>query len=809
MSAIYKHSLFRGIVLLLSLLTVNRMHAQQATCEDWIGVQSWSGTINVSVSGAGSDQYGTTYNVNESATFNFNGATPSSYFGFASNCPLFPGAHDYWIASGSQVNSSITIHDQINDQSTACTQQNIDADNSPISVDQLGVAIGMDSQQGYSLRFPNDATVDTGVITGCGVPPVNFVVWGPLFMTYANFLPGSIPLPSTFGALTGTASFQAYDYSVGGFGTALVTWTINWNFVPMRPDLDLLISIPNYSTWRPTAGRVEKDIGLDSSGAINNLEIQALLVNKATQQPVNFAPDKVTFQLVDVSHVPGVAMNWPASDLATADPDLTFEPSQQPGCNTVIETCTFDDPVTVEVVMPTLPATAEPVRLFLSPHDWGGWGTLHVTAEVSGLSPIVGHMLTVSDPNNPDILIPQRQPSSVIADSWKNTHHIPLGTSDLDDSETNPVGDSHAGDGLTLWEEYRGFYMGCSGNQQAPGPEGTKGCQHAEGDPTTKDLFVAVTDVPADEGIALFQFGSGLNVHFHRLTTDEMGPNNGSLYRVINFNHSGGPHVADEHALVMQMGPATGKCITVPNFVNTSGRQGLLPREVDHIEIDLTLKGQDSTNDNYAGCIAHELAHAVGAYHHGDIDSFKEWWLDPSTNNIIEADTGTFILSRTIYVKWEDDDPTVAKTTVPLNFLSLPPLQLGSLGFPKIGTGRRVYVGNNLCVSSGGNTVVMNGQHSGDVIDFMRYDNAQVYIPAGFPFIRFLATGEPEGADLTDHPGGTGVNAPNRKPRPRYGDAYPGKGGTDSRGNDRSSVDVNDNLSNQAIVRSLQTVCPQ
>src|SRR5205814_10700028 len=98
------------------------------------------------------------------------------------------------------------------------------------------------------------------------------------------------------------------------------------------------------------------------------------------------------------------------------------------------------------------------VFAFLSPHDWGAWGTLHVKATVNG-SDLQGHL--AADANATDIFLPKRQSNSLIADSWKTANAIPLDTPDTDDSEDHPKGNGQQGDGFTLYEEYRGFYMGC------------------------------------------------------------------------------------------------------------------------------------------------------------------------------------------------------------------------------------------------------------------------------------------------------------------------------------------------------------
>lgn len=228
-----------------------------------------------------------------------------------------------------------------------------------------------------------------------------------------------------------------------------------------------------------------------------------------------------------------------------------------------------------------------------------------------------------------------------------------------------------------------------------------------------------------------------------------------------------------------------------------------LPKEIDHIEITSDLMGKDPNSDDVTSTVAHELAHSVSVWHHGDVDG-PEYWSRDANGNLTEqdvADDGSVFSfpKRTIYFMSEDSDPanlSNAATGGALDFLGLP---------------RKIYVGNRLCGLITTVAVTMNGQHSGDVNSYMRYHNAFAYIPQGFPLVRLTAPGEGQlvGRDLTNQPIGTGINDPNRTitlfasattvKRPRYGNAF------DQRGNDFSQIDVNDN--NTAIVRPVQQLC--
>jgi hypothetical protein len=344
-------------------------------------------------------------------------------------------------------------------------------------------------------------------------------------------------------------------------------------------------------------------------------------------------------------------------------------------------------------------------------------------------------------------------------------------------------------------------------------PEGAGVCQRVEGDPAKKDLFVVdTTPTLADNGVALFKADTGLNVHYLHMTLDDVGAKDASnpgSYRVVNFNNSGSSlHVVDQHALVIVLGSQTGFSLAVntddfncPNPPVPHACRPGIPKEEDRVALGAYLPSYRNSFGGYGELlidhtIAHELSHSVDVYHHGDIDGSAVWAVD-SSGNITENGT-------TIYVKTEDQDPSVLMTTVPVANIFAP----GK-------SSKDVFVGNRNCSTLFTSTVEMNGQHSGDQSSIMRYPVAQAYIPAGFPKVRFWVR-ETLGLELTDHPQGTGVNDPNRMingmPRVRYGDAYSGVPNQGSgspgtqRGNDSSQIDVNDTHS--AIIRPTQTVCP-
>jgi hypothetical protein len=227
----------------------------------------------------------------------------------------------------------------------------------------------------------------------------------------------------------------------------------------------------------------------------------------------------------------------------------------------------------------------------LSSHDWGAHGVLRVTAHLTDGRVILGKLEGATEP---DVRLPKRTQSNAIADAYWSSHGLTAKADDTDD-ETGPTGDGHAGDGLSLFEEYRGFYVGRAG-----------ALRHLSTSPTRKDHFV-VDRIRSDysaEGISLFAYGSGLTVH------DDFLPENVDYTRIANFNH--GPpslHAGTKRATVLG----------IQKLEHTGGKAvgGSSLRQCGLAAI---------WNTEAPQAVAHELGHCVSVLHHGDGDREKAQW---------------------------------------------------------------------------------------------------------------------------------------------------------------------------------------
>jgi hypothetical protein len=103
-------------------------------------------------------------------------------------------------------------------------------------------------------------------------------------------------------------------------------------------------------------------------------------------------------------------------------------------------------------------------------YDWGGWTQLKVVAELSDHSTVTAHVRGLPQQT---LAVPKDDDGNHIADGWEQQYNV----SNLDpasDEDTIPS-NGNTGDGIALYDEYRGFHVG--GN-------------HTRLSPLSKDLFI-------------------------------------------------------------------------------------------------------------------------------------------------------------------------------------------------------------------------------------------------------------------------------------------------------------------------------
>ena len=466
---------------------------------------------------------------------------------------------------------------------------------------------------------------------------------------------------------------------------------VEWEFRPgsaVAADDEVVVTSSTYDQFRPEAGT--------GGGRGNEIAFKARLQKTGGGEPAEKAV-KFEWKFKDVSREPGYAMNMPVLD-PDAGADLRFEASSE-------LRLTDHEGLSAE----TPPGERVESSAVIGSHDWGGFGAIEVTAVLQSGKRIQG----VLQGAGAEILVPKRTPGDYIAESWR----IAKGVGGVDaraDYENTPIGDRNAGDGLTLYEEYRGFIENGS---------------HIEGDPKKKD-FMIFNDAGSGylAGIRRFAELSELATHW-KFQRNEWQDSN-----VVNLNFRRGPHVVAQHGARVQASAAhagyaeaKGRTVYIAPFDGTEDQ-----RIFDYMNSSLV----------------HELMHTVNVYHHGDkVEPMVRWTNAGDTDDVLE-----FRLNR-------NGDPVGDGR--PVRVLRE--------------TGERVpgrLPEGGLVVRLG----VQHGQHSGHDGCVMRYDSAGAYVSLADPDVRYRATNEPTGTMLCRSPLGTGVNEMGRQPQARYGDSDSGRG---------------------------------
>ncbi|HKO50995.1 MAG TPA: hypothetical protein VJV79_24975, partial [Polyangiaceae bacterium] len=495
------------------------------------------------------------------------------------------------------------------------------------------------------------------------------------------------------------------------------SYSFDFTLTPGKAEeLELIIDGPDYERWRPSATR--------TGDAGEPLQVTATLETADGTEP-SVRIERFVWELKDTSSEPGIAMNYPR-DAMDSELDLRLKP-WGPSTHEISAVGQIADQYNPMGWSDTIK---------VEPYDWGGWSTLSVTAYLADGRSVKGKLRGAAEP---DARLPKRAKDSLVSDHWKLRNGVSDQADEADD-DSSPEGDGTPGDGLTLYQEYRGFY---DGNEHLD-----------KVDPKVKDFFVLNSARAATlPGILRFKAISGLDVHF-QLTEEELPAS-----RIINANRRVGPSVTDQHAVILKIDGG------LENKAKAFGGPGN-PKKITHVGLmkdweSLRLPLVSSNGEYFALIVAHELFHCVNVYHHGDIDIDIAWGvgLDEATKEKALFELRRDGRSTPIHVLNEYSTDVTSNTIDEISRLS-PAARLVKMG-------------------------VDNGQHSGDDACVMRYSNSEAYESKFDSTARYIVKERP-GTGLCQSPAGFGVNDSSRDPHSRYGDA------ADLRGNCRDQVLVTD-----------------
>ncbi|MBK9516341.1 MAG: hypothetical protein IPO09_03105 [Anaeromyxobacter sp.] len=484
------------------------------------------------------------------------------------------------------------------------------------------------------------------------------------------------------------------------------------------PDLgEVLVEAEGYADWRPRG-----DLATPAQPAAH-LTVSARVQASGDGEARSDRKVRLTFTLKGVSSQKGVCNNGPA-ERADTSADLRLLPARNPGLEVLDETTARTRELVAEA------------RATVSSFDYGAWGRLVVTAVDSKGRPVPVTVKGREGKVGAALPIPKDDDENRVADAWQERHGL-MGRPGADDEDDRPQGNGFAGDGLTLYEEYRGFQV--------------KGAWR-ETDPRKKDLFVCDETEFAGPGIGLFEVATGLAVH--QVTCPELGQD-----RVVNRHFSEGPHVVDQHGLRIVPGPKGSDPINVGDVAIGP------PRTSHHIQLPKGGAGASpsaTAAQDWASDVAHELGHGTGLTHHGEGNR------------------------RAVVLRWVDGpDGGKALYRVEVDEETRQPIEQGRfITLLDEATGRRLGPDDPPPEGSKalakGRLIIWElgkqGQASGVDTCLMRYADRGLFVSSRLPDTDYVP--DPSGwrarTRLCSGAAGTGVNAPDHLPEPRYGDAVSG-----------------------------------
>ena len=515
-------------------------------------------------------------------------------------------------------------------------------------------------------------------------------------------------------------------------GTWQMKATLRWRLVDPLPEVELKVWILGYLDWRPTLNQ----------GLQPGRELYAVAAIKSPKgEPLDrIRVKKFTWTLHETSREPGVAMNFPPRESAKTDPDLR-----------IAGIPTSDDGQKGEEV----PAEKELRSLIeVVPYDWGGWATLRVQAELEDGRVIQGTMDGGPMDGRSDIPIPYRADGSKVAQVWLKERGL-SGGSDTTDDDPQPVGKPGAdGDGLTVYEEYRGFYVNG---------------EHRSTDPMRKDLFVSNKEGAVARGaIGRFRRVSQLEVHLPEFS--EFDPE--SQKNQINFNRAEGPTRGPQGGLLLMESRLLRGTATAATRPGTHGRV-VVPRSLQDVPQRV------ANNATTEHIVMQEMFRALGVERPGPDDSMKNFELVlPPAGSSDPPEIRMQPNSRVVVIDFFGDDfarKWQQQIAGPLSRVPHKTLD----GVPAAAAANLAESQRQALTRFRWLVGEKGGAHSGPENCVMRDWFADVYrsrlnASDGRPIYRLVdpARGaEQPGTRLGTGRRGTGVNAPDRQPEPRYGDS--------------------------------------
>jgi hypothetical protein len=322
---------------------------------------------------------------------------------------------------------------------------------------------------------------------------------------------------SASGTWTGKLVYSALGVESRGELNVSATGVLTVSYKPEEWEA-VIVPPPDFEKWKPIGG-------VDSYEPGSSVGVTIQLRQKGQKEP---APDMTGYFFVtleNVSRQPGVCVNAPPKDEADDEPDLRFEETDE------LEILD-DDGLQV--------ASNEPgneLSLIINCYDFGAYGRLRAEVLVDDGTWLKAYL--ESDPGKDYLDIPRDDNGNRIADVWEEENAVSGNLPPTWDEAGSPAGQSTLGDGISLYEKYRGFFV--KGN-------------HQRLDPHRKHLFIYdptgwAQMAATESGGASFVTALDCEVLFIDQNQWTGPGGSGAKKRIVNFNSTEEVRATEQHGL--------------------------------------------------------------------------------------------------------------------------------------------------------------------------------------------------------------------------------------------------------------------
>ena len=376
-------------------------------------------------------------------------------------------------------------------------------------------------------RYKDGETTKEKIDEKCGGSGTQGIGQSGGFQQQKDTMVGSFdPMDAKFLATNRTALTTVHTSSELGSSEAYST-TLTYILRRVSPpgETEMILSLPDgFENWRPVGGPDEKTMGSAVPVTIDIHRRGGRYPNKKVKY--------LQFVLVECSQEPGVCINFPAAKLAKRDYDLRISGKMNKWL-----TVDKKDGQSGDCKNPDFFYKDVWIECF----DHGAYGKLWAFAVMEDGEQVFGK---VKNSDHKELAIPQDENHNHIADCWEKQmgvyqKNLPANW----DGAWTPGGQACDGDGLTLYEKYRGMMI-----------------DGEWGDLRPQQKYLFVYDPGSHSGqAALDSLERILNLRIITIgPNDWSGPGSSANHkRVVNFNR-GANSRGEQHALqTTEMGDYT------------------------------------------------------------------------------------------------------------------------------------------------------------------------------------------------------------------------------------------------------------